>query len=164
MPMKKMLFVIVACLCWSSFGLASERGSYLYADISGALDKQMLKLNESVGMALIGEDGAESSVTEFERRQVAIQLKAYLRNLNEQLARIEYLFKKEANVTCLKKVNDVRATDFRQAQSMLARLEEATVEDQKELRQRTLDIVAADGIGYAFALFNQEVMVGCLLE
>lgn len=162
--MKKILFVIVGFLCWANLGLASEHGHYLYADISVALDKQLLKLNESVGRSLFGGDGSESNITEFEKKQVAIQLKAYLRDLNEQLARIEYLLKKEANVGCLKKVNTVRSTDFREAQSMLMRLEEANVEDQKELRQRTLDIVAADGIAYAYALFKQEVMVGCLLE
>jgi len=162
--MKKILFVVVVCLCWVNLSLASERGRYLYADISDVLDKQLLKLNGSVGRALVSEDGAESSVTEFERKQVAIQLKAYLRDLNEQLARIEHLLKREANVACLKKINDVRAMEFRHAQSMLARLEEATVEDQEDLRQRTLDIVGADGVGYAFALFKQEVLVGCLLE
>ena len=162
--MKKFLLVMVGSLCCASMGLASERGHYLYADISGALDKQVLKLNESVGRALLDADGAESDITEFERKQVAIQLKAYLRDLNEQLSRIEYLLKKEANVVCLKKVNEVRATDFRQAQTLLARLEDVHIEDQKVLRQRTLDIVAADGIGYAYALFKQDVMVGCLLD
>lgn len=162
--MKKMRLVALGCLCWASLGLASERGHYLYADMAGVLDKQLLKLNESVGRALIGEDGSESDITEFERKQVAIQLKAFLKDLNIQLARIEYLFKKEANVGCLKKINDVRATDFRQAQSMLTRLEEATVEDQKELRQLTLDIVATEGISYAYALLKQEIMTGCLLE